>query len=147
MKLGRRVAICDQVEDPALAKGVVKREVTETVTPGTVLADNLLNERRNNYLVALVEGAGIPILGDGLQAAEAVAKLCWYYDKVSQVGDADSRLARILTTDSIHVPCFTRRFRIAGASGRVDAKSGAFSHTYGPGRPRPNENALAMRTT
>ena len=56
VKLGRRVAICDQVEDPAQAKGIVKREVTETVTPGTVLADNLLTERRNNYLVAVVEG-------------------------------------------------------------------------------------------
>lgn len=52
--MGRRVAICDQVEDPALAKGIVKREVTEMVTPGTVLADSLLTERRNNYLVALV---------------------------------------------------------------------------------------------
>ena len=54
VKLGRRVAICDQVEDPALAKGIVRREVTETVTPGTVLADALLSERRNNFLVALV---------------------------------------------------------------------------------------------
>jgi DNA mismatch repair protein MutS len=52
--MGRRVAICDQVEDPATAKGIVRREVTETVTPGTVLADNLLTERRNNFLVALV---------------------------------------------------------------------------------------------
>jgi len=54
VKLGRRVAICDQVEDPALAKGIVRREVTETVTPGTVVSDALLSERRNNYLVALV---------------------------------------------------------------------------------------------
>ena len=49
------MAICDQVEDPALAKGLVKREVTETVTPGTVLADALLSERRNNFLAALVD--------------------------------------------------------------------------------------------
>ena len=49
------MARCDQVEDPALATGIVKREVTETVTPGTVLADNLLAERRNNFLVALVQ--------------------------------------------------------------------------------------------
>jgi DNA mismatch repair protein MutS len=55
VKLGRRVAICDQVEDPALAQGIVKREVTETVTPGTVLADNLLIDRRNNFLVSVVE--------------------------------------------------------------------------------------------
>ncbi len=59
VKLGRRVAICDQVEDPALAKGIVKREITEMVTPGTVLADALLPERRNNFLAALVDdGAG-----------------------------------------------------------------------------------------
>jgi DNA mismatch repair protein MutS len=53
VKLGRRVAICDQVEDPAEAKGIVRREVVETVTPGTVLQDTLLRARRNNYLVAL----------------------------------------------------------------------------------------------
>jgi DNA mismatch repair protein MutS len=53
VRLGRRVAICDQVEDAREAKGIVRREVTETVTPGTVLADSLLHERRNNFLVAL----------------------------------------------------------------------------------------------
>ena len=53
MKLGRRVAICDQVEDPGEAKGIVRREVVETVTPGTVIHDGLLEARRNNYLVAL----------------------------------------------------------------------------------------------
>jgi len=56
VRLGRRVAICDQVEDASEADGIVKREVTETVTPGTVLADNLLAERRNNFLVTLVPG-------------------------------------------------------------------------------------------
>jgi DNA mismatch repair protein MutS len=54
VRLGRRVAICDQVEDPAEAKGIVRREVTETLTPGTILADNLLRERANNFLVAVV---------------------------------------------------------------------------------------------
>jgi len=53
--LGQRVAICDQVEDPAEAKGIVRREVTETVTPGTVLHDALLTAGRNNFLVALTE--------------------------------------------------------------------------------------------
>ncbi len=53
VKAGRRVAICDQVEDPAQAKGVVKREVTETVTPGTVLQDGLLPARRNAWVVAV----------------------------------------------------------------------------------------------
>ena len=53
--LGQKVAICDQVEDPAEAKGIVRREVTETVTPGTVLQDALLTAKRNNFLVALTE--------------------------------------------------------------------------------------------
>ncbi|HVH11336.1 MAG TPA: DNA mismatch repair protein MutS [Gemmatimonadales bacterium] len=51
--LGHRVAICEQVEDPKLAKGLVRREIVETVTPGTVLADDWLERRRNNFLVAV----------------------------------------------------------------------------------------------
>lgn len=53
VKAGRRVAICEQVEDPAEAKGIVRREVTETITPGTVLDDPLLHDRRNTFLVAI----------------------------------------------------------------------------------------------
>ncbi len=53
VRAGRRVAICEQVEDPADAKGIVRREVVETVTPGTVLQEGLLRARRNNFLVAL----------------------------------------------------------------------------------------------
>src|ERR1700704_4276884 len=50
---GHRVSICEQIEDPKLAKGVVRRAVVETVTPGTVLTDDWLARNRNNYLVAL----------------------------------------------------------------------------------------------
>ena len=56
VKLGRRVAICEQVEDPALAKGIVKREVVETITPGTIVQDTLLQAKRNNHLVSLAKG-------------------------------------------------------------------------------------------
>ena len=57
---GYRVAICEQVEDPKLAKGVVKREVIETVTPGAVFADDLLDGSRANYIAAVgvAHGAG-----------------------------------------------------------------------------------------
>ncbi len=55
--LGRRVAICEQVEDPALAKGIVKREVVETFTPGTIVQDTLLEAKRNNHLVSLSDGS------------------------------------------------------------------------------------------
>jgi DNA mismatch repair protein MutS len=50
---GYRVAICDQVEDPKVAKGLVKRQVTRVVTPGTILEDSMLEPGANNYLAAL----------------------------------------------------------------------------------------------
>ena len=51
---GHRVAVCEQVEDPKQAKGLVKREITRVITPGTLLEDNLLEARENNYLCAVV---------------------------------------------------------------------------------------------
>src|SRR5688572_5372384 len=50
---GFRVAICEQVEDPRTAKGIVKRAVVETVTPGAALSDDLLEAGRNNYVCAV----------------------------------------------------------------------------------------------
>ncbi len=50
---GYKVAICEQTEDPALAKGLVKREVIRVVTPGTLIETNLLTESKNNYLSAV----------------------------------------------------------------------------------------------
>ncbi len=50
---GHRVAICEQMEDPRLAKGLVRREVVETVSPGAILADDWLERNRNNFLVAV----------------------------------------------------------------------------------------------
>ena len=53
IKGGYRVAICEQIEDPKLAKGIVKRDVTEIVTPGTAVTDDLLETNRNNYLISI----------------------------------------------------------------------------------------------
>ena len=53
LRAGKKVALCDQMEDPALAKGIVKREVTGIVTPGTVLTDSVLDAARPNYLAGL----------------------------------------------------------------------------------------------
>ncbi|MBK6938311.1 MAG: DNA mismatch repair protein MutS [Chitinophagaceae bacterium] len=53
VKAGHRVAICDQLEDPKLAKGIVKRGVTDMVTPGTTVNDKLLEHHSNNFLAAL----------------------------------------------------------------------------------------------
>ena len=58
IQLGRKVAICEQVEDPKKAKGVVKRDVVEVVSPGTALSDAMLDQQRNNFLVGLCAHAG-----------------------------------------------------------------------------------------
>ena len=53
LERGYKVAICEQTEDPSLAKGLVKREVVRIVTPGTLIETDLLKENRNNYLCAI----------------------------------------------------------------------------------------------
>ncbi len=68
---GHRVAICDQVEDPALAKGLVRREVTRVVTPGTLTEEELLDPRQANHLVA-VHGPGA-----GTKSFKGIAGLAW----------------------------------------------------------------------
>lgn len=55
VKSGHKVAICDQVEDPKLAKGLVKREITRIVTPGTVIEPAMLEESSNNFLAAVLK--------------------------------------------------------------------------------------------
>ena len=57
---GYKVAVCDQVEDPKQAKGLVKRRVTRVMTPGTIVEDSMLDAKTNNYLVAAVTGAKVP---------------------------------------------------------------------------------------
>lgn len=53
IRAGKRVAICEQLEDPKLTKKLVKRGITELVTPGVTLGDNILDNRRNNFLAAV----------------------------------------------------------------------------------------------
>ena len=53
IKAGYRVAICEQIEDPKQAKGIVKRDITEIVTPGTAVSDDILDTKRNNYLISI----------------------------------------------------------------------------------------------
>ena len=59
IKKGYKVAVCDQMEDPSAANGIVKREVTRVITPGTVLETNMLDEGSNNYICSIFmeEGA------------------------------------------------------------------------------------------
>ncbi len=57
LKLGKKIAICEQIELPLNGKGLAKREVVEVVTPGTVVDDSYLNDRTNNYLAAVAGDA------------------------------------------------------------------------------------------
>ncbi len=64
VKAGYKVAVCEQTEDPKHAKGLVRREVTEVITPGTVVRPSLLDEKRNNHLVSVARaenGFGVAI--------------------------------------------------------------------------------------
>ncbi|HLV25979.1 MAG TPA: DNA mismatch repair protein MutS [Gemmatimonadales bacterium] len=97
VKQGFKVAICEQVEDPKLAKGIVRREVVETITPGAAFADDLLEVHRNNFLCALVK---LPDRGsrDGsVITGLAAADLSTGEFRLAQVSDAaalDALIAR-----------------------------------------------------
>ena len=72
---GYRVAICEQVEDPKLAKGIVRREVVETITPGAAFADELLEGGRNNFVAAVAPAATRESGSDGAAIGVAVADI------------------------------------------------------------------------
>jgi len=59
IKAGYKVAICEQIEDASQAKGIVKRDVVQVVTPGTTVSDRVLSQERNNYLVAIDQRDGL----------------------------------------------------------------------------------------
>ncbi|MEP7345405.1 MAG: DNA mismatch repair protein MutS, partial [Gemmatimonadaceae bacterium] len=85
---GFRVAICEQVEDPRLAKGVVRREVVETITPGAAFADDMLDAGRNNFLCALFA------TGDALGIAAADVSTGAFRLVLTRMADGDAVLAR-----------------------------------------------------
>ena len=65
LRAGHRIAICEQVEDPKLAKGIVKREVVEVLSPGTAISDRYLDKNENNFLCSIVldkENCGFSVL-------------------------------------------------------------------------------------
>lgn len=84
---GYKVAICEQVEDPKQAKGIVKREVIRIVTPGTVVDEELLDERTNNYLAVIYEEKGI--------YGFAVSDISTGEVYTTELADADEALSEI----------------------------------------------------
>ncbi|HEX4600735.1 MAG TPA: DNA mismatch repair protein MutS [Gemmatimonadales bacterium] len=134
---GHRVAICEQVEDPKLAKGLVRREVIETVTPGSVLADEWLERRRNNFLVAVDprdSAAGLAALdlttGELVLetvVAEDLGATLTRYEAAELVLPAGARLEGVVAAQTEREPWefdaalarddLTRTFRLASLDG------------------------------
>ncbi len=89
---GYKVAICEQMEDPALAKGLVKREVTRVITPGTLIDAAMLPEHKNNYLCALyITGTEYGLCFADISTAQVFAT-------VLDGGEADQHLINELGT-------------------------------------------------
>src|SRR4029079_6314763 len=86
---GYRVAICEQTEDPRQAKGIVRREVIETITPGAAFADDLLDSARNNFLCAVVDA------GDRIGIAAADLSTGEFRLIIAASGDVDAAMSRL----------------------------------------------------
>jgi DNA mismatch repair protein MutS len=88
---GYRVAICEQVEDPRVAKGIVRREVVETVSPGVAFADDLLDGTRNNFVIAISAVHGAARVGvAAADVSTGEMRLC-----TTPLAELDAVLARL----------------------------------------------------
>lgn len=98
---GHKVAICEQMEDPATTKGIVKREVVRIITPGTLMNRGLLNEKESNYLAAVSFGENGQIAGIAycdLSTGEIGAA---EYKEKRALGQLDSQIARLSLSELV----------------------------------------------
>jgi DNA mismatch repair protein MutS len=131
LQSGHRVAICDQVEDPAQAKGLVKREVTRVVTPGTLTEDHLLDPRQLNHLLAIaVNGATLGLAWVELSTGQFhAADIAWQ-------GLADE-LGRLAPSECLHAESDPARL--------LDALRAAAADLVVTGRPDWNFDPATAR--
>ena len=96
---GYKVAICEQTEDPKAVKGIVKREVIKIISPGTVLADSMLADSGNNYLVVIV-GSDKKI---AIAASDVSTGECFWsvYEGAGAVNDLYNQLYRLMPSEVI----------------------------------------------
>src|SRR3954465_14356818 len=104
---GFRVAICEQIEDPKTAKGVVRREVIETVTPGVAFSDDLLDGARNNFICAVSGSGGVGHGEDIVGVAAADVSTGEVRLIITTVDELDPLLARLAPRE-ILVPVASR---------------------------------------
>lgn len=101
---GYKVAIGEQVEDPSIAKGIVKREVVRIVSPGTVVEENMLDSKKNNYLVcAYLEEENVSIAYSDISTGEL---FCFsfeknkFFDEISKINPKEIIISNNLGNDS-----------------------------------------------
>lgn len=143
IRAGKTAALCDQVEDPKTAKGLVRREVTRIVTPGTVTEDGLLDETTNNYIAA-ASGLGLALLD--LSTGEFVVEQFASPEKLAETLERDAPAEMLKETDENRwtfsidaaLDCLTRHFKVLsldgfGLTGRNDliSAAGALLHYVG----------------
>jgi DNA mismatch repair protein MutS len=123
IKAGYKVAICEQLEDPRQAKGVVRRDVVRVVTPGTLVESDILDEKLNNYLAAVAEGKaawGLAyvdlstarfVVGefDSTRAADELATELMTLRPAEILVDEKQRPGVAALLDPRHLPVFTAR--------------------------------------
>lgn len=114
IRAGKKVAVCDQVEEPAASRGIVRREVTSIVTPGAVLSDALLDSGRNNYLAGFCETGGIM----GLAMIDVSTGSFW----VEETGDAGALRDNLMRFTPAE--CVMPEEAAARADSRADALPG-----------------------
>ena len=96
IRAGKKVAICDQMEDPSATKGIVRREVIRVITPGTVLEDQVLESKKNNYLAGLIHDAQ----GYGLAFLDLSTGAFWLEESAS-ASAVEENLARYAPTECV----------------------------------------------
>jgi DNA mismatch repair protein MutS len=138
LRMGYSVAVCDQTEDPALAKGLVKREVTRVVTPGTVVEENLLDAKKPNRLVALWPEKGAAARSETAERDETsyglasvdLAEGTLYLQELTGAQELAAELARLAPSECVlpepdRVPPGARSVSLLPASAR-----GKFALSY-----------------
>ena len=115
---GYKVAICEQVEDPKTAKGIVKREVVRVVTPGTVIESNLLEEKKNNYIMAIYKsgiyfGISVCDISTGEFLATQITEHNNFerlLDEIARYSPAEIIVSDLMYSSSIEISKIKERF-------------------------------------
>ncbi|MBR2704274.1 MAG: DNA mismatch repair protein MutS [Clostridia bacterium] len=116
---GYKVAICEQVEDPKTAKGIVKREVVRVVTPGTVIESNLLEEKKNNYIMSIYKsgiyfGIAVCDISTGEFNATQIVEhnnFARLLDEISRYSPAEIIVSDLMFNSTVEIEKIKERFK------------------------------------